>query len=280
MLGVRPEALDKRGAFTFTDVLAGDVGDHPWLLLNRRLPDGAIPAIAEAETIQWALGRTLGNVLTFRDDTGREFNVRLVGAIENSILQGTVIIAEDRFVERFPSEAGHRLLLIDTPAGAASKARKALEAAPALRKLGLDVTPAAERLAAFLTVKNTYLTIFQVLGGLGLGLGSVALGVVVLRNVLERRSELAILRAVGFAKRSLQWLVVAEHWLLLAGGLACGAAAGIVAVLPALVAAGVHVPYASLAVTLSGVVVSGAVWIVLATRLALRGELLPALRQE
>ena len=50
------------------------------------------------------------------------------------------------------------------------------------------------RLAAFQEVQNTYLSIFQLLGGLGLLLGTVGLGMVVLRNALERRSELAELR--------------------------------------------------------------------------------------
>ena len=52
-----------------------------------------------------------------------------------------------------------------------------------------DFAAAARRLAQFNAVQNTYLNTFQVLGGLGLLLGSAGLGVVVLRNVLERRNE-------------------------------------------------------------------------------------------
>jgi len=46
-------------------------------------------------------------------------------------------------------------------------------------------------------VQNTYLNTFQVLGALGLLLGSAGLGVVVLRNVLERRAELAAMLATA-----------------------------------------------------------------------------------
>jgi hypothetical protein len=236
--------------------------------------------VAEAETIQWALGKALGDTLVFRDDNGEAFEVRLVGAIENSILQGTIIVAERHFVERFPSQAGHRVLLIDAPAERTGEVRRALERCPALRKLGLELTRAPRRLAAFLTVKNTYLTIFQVLGGMGLLLGSVALGIVVLRNVLERRAELALLRAVGFTREKLNRLLLAEHWLLLAGGLAAGALAGAVAAIPTVVATGVRVPYATLAATVIAVIASGMLWIYLATLLAVRGRLLPALRSE
>ena len=60
------------------------------------------------------------------------------------------------------------------------------------RDVGLELTPATKRLAAFNAVQNTYLSTFQILGGLGLVLGSVGLGLVVMRNVFERRGELGM----------------------------------------------------------------------------------------
>ena len=63
-------------------------------------------------------------------------------------------------------------------------------------------------------------------------IGSIGLGVGVLRNVLERRSDLALLRAVGFRRRTLYRMVLAEHWALLAAGLACGLVAALASVLP------------------------------------------------
>jgi ABC-type antimicrobial peptide transport system permease subunit len=135
-------------------------------------------------------------------------------------------------------------------------------------------------LNSFNAVQNTYLGTFQILGGLGLLLGSAGLGVVVLRNVLERRGELGLLVAVGFRKRALQWLVLAEHGALLGLGLGLGVAAAAVAVLPALLSPARQLPYGSLAVTLGAVLLNGAVWTWLATRVALRGNLLAALRNE
>jgi ABC-type antimicrobial peptide transport system permease subunit len=129
-------------------------------------------------------------------------------------------------------------------------------------------------------VQNTYLNTFQVLGGLGLLLGSAGLGVVVLRNVLERRGELGLLQAVGFRRRSLQWLVLSEHGGLLGLGLAVGMAAALAAVLPALLSPGAEIHFVALGVTLAGVFVSGLIWTWLATKFALRGELLKALRNE
>ena len=63
--------------------------------------------------------------------------------------------------------------------------------------------PTVARRNAFNAVQNTYLGTFQILGGLGLLLGSAGLGIIVLRNVLERRGELGLLLAVGFRPRAL-----------------------------------------------------------------------------
>ena len=116
----------------------------------------------------------------------------------------------------------------------------------ALQDEGLELTPAAERLNAFNAVQNTYLSTFQALGGLGLLLGSAGLGVVVLRNVQERRGELALLLAVGFRRRVLQWLVLSEHAALLGLGLAAGVLAAAVGVMPALLSPGAQIPYSRL----------------------------------
>ena len=103
---------------------------------------------------------------------------------------------------------------------------------------------------------------------------------VVLRNVLERREELALLKAVGFRHRRIQWLVLSEHAGLLLMGLAVGMVAAVVAVLPVLVAPGSEVHFLSLSVTLASVFLSGLLWTALATWAALRGRLLAALKAE
>jgi len=149
-----------------------------------------------------------------------------------------------------------------------------------LKDYGLALAPATQRLAEFNAVENTYLSIFQLLGGLGLILASVGLGLVVLRNVLERRGELAMLQAVGFEKAELKRMVFYEHGGLLAGGLACGIIAAMVAVSPALKSPGGQVPYFSLVLTIAAIAISGIVWIWIATAFALSGKMLDALRNE
>ena len=237
-----------------------------------------VPAIGDANSIQWALGKKIGDTLDYTDEHGRAFKLRLVGAVGNSILQGNLIIDETEFVKRFPSESGYRMFLLDAPSNRVAEVSATLSRA--LQDVGLEMTPTVQRLNAFNAVQNTYLGTFQILGGLGLLLGSAGLGVVVLRNVLERRGELAVLLTMGFRRRSLQRLVLTEHGALLGLGLGVGIVAAAVAVLPALLSPERHLPYVSLALTLGGVLLNGVLWTWVAIRYALRGNLLEALRNE
>ena len=251
LLGVQPEEMKLRAAF-----------GAPWHLLYQLPADGVVPAIGDEATVTWALGKKLGDTLPVTDERGRIFQVRIVGVVANWILQGSLVLPEKSFVEHFPDTGGYRVFLLDT--------------VPVLADKGLEVVPAERRLAEFLEVENTYLAIFQALGGLGLLLGSVGLAIVVARNTLERRGELAVLQAVGFRRAALRRLVVSEHWLLVALGVGTGVAAAMIAVGPvreAQLGLGMVALLAALAA-------GGLAWSWLAAWVALRGPLLPALRNE
>ncbi len=280
LLGVRPEALAERHAFTFAGTQKGLPTDNPWLLLHRGSngPADEIPAIGDENSILWALGKQVGDTLDYTDERGRTFKLRLVASVANSVLQGNLIIDEAEFLKRFPGESGYRMFLLDAPSKSVSQVAARLTRA--LQDAGLELTGTAERLNAFNAVQNTYLSTFQVLGGLGLLLGSAGLGVVVLRNVQERRGELALLLALGFRRGTLHGLVLTEHAALLILGLLVGTVAAGLGVLPALLSPGSHLPYGTLLLTLAGILVNGWVWTWVATRFALRGRLLDALRND
>jgi ABC-type antimicrobial peptide transport system permease subunit len=150
----------------------------------------------------------------------------------------------------------------------------------ALTDFGAEVTPTAERLASFHQVENTYLSTFQMLGGLGLLLGTVGLGAVLLRNVLERRRELALLRALGYRQKHFFAMAVAENALLLVSGLVTGAVCAFLAIAPALAERGGRLPATALMLLLGGVLIAGLITSIVATALALRSPLLTALREE
>jgi hypothetical protein len=278
LLGVDPRAFAERGAFTFAKTAPGLGGENPWLALSAGSDDGTVPGIADQTVITWGLGLSVGDTLEYRDERGRRFRVRLVAGLANSVFQGNVLIAREAFTERFPSVAGSRVFLVESLPARAGVVGPALS--EALVDAGLDLQPAAERLALFHRVENTYLNIFLLLGGLALVLGNAGMAVVVLRNALERRRELALFRALGFTRRALRRMLFVENGFLFAAGVACGAVAGLAASLPAMASASANVPFLTLGVVAAVMMITGLAWTGLASWLVTRGDLLPALRDE
>lgn len=228
LLGIDPGLLHVRDAFRFFD-LAMSAPPTTWAALNPSTDeDDAIPAIADANTAQWALKLALGDTFTVPDEQGNPITLQLVGTIENSILQGSLIIHEDAFKQLFPSTSGYRMLLVDVPIEQDANATASL-----LREVlvdeGATVTPTNERLAEYNRVQNTYLAVFQSLGGLGVLLGALGLGIVTARNLLERRSELALLSAVGLSRSRIARIILTEHAAILLLGLLLGLASATVA---------------------------------------------------
>jgi ABC-type lipoprotein release transport system permease subunit len=246
---------------------------NPWLLLESRLPGGAVPAIADANSMTYALHRKLGEEF---DLAGVRYH--LVAALQDSVFQGELIVSEQNFLRLFPDSAGYRFFLLHTPPGKADEVARVLTVA--LSDYGFVTQPTEARLASFHKVENTYLSTFRALGGLGLLLGTVGLAAVLMRNVLERRRELALLRAVGYRPRHLFTMVLAENVFLLLMGLATGATCAALATAPAVFARGGHVPLASLAILLALVAATGIASSSMATAAALRSPLLDALKSE
>jgi ABC-type lipoprotein release transport system permease subunit len=275
LLGV-PPAFVGRGGFSFAGAV--EERENPWELLALDLGAGVVPAIGDAESVRWILHLALGDDLTVTDDHGRPLRLRIVALLDHSLFQSELLIADEAFRRHFPSRGGHRFFLVEAPAERAVAVAEALEAR--LARFGLDARPAADRLAGYDAVRAMYLTTFQALGGLGLLLGTLGLGVVLARNVLERRSELAALRAFGWRRSTLAWMVAAENAFLLAVGLAIGAAAGLSAVAPHLVSGGAGLPWGSLLATLAAVAATGMLASAAAVAGALRVPLLPALKME
>ncbi len=278
ILGVAPQELSQRGAFRFVRMTEEVDPRDPWSVLDRRLPEGVVPAVADNSVIQWGLGLSIGDTLEYRDENGETFPVKLVGGLDNSIFQGNIIVSERFLLRKYPSLSGYRLFLVDAPS--ASLDRVSEDLAWSLQDLGVDLQPAAGRLAEFNRVENTYLSIFLILGSFGLVLGSVGIGIVVRRNVKEREGELALLRAVGFSRRSIRHLILSEHLPLLLAGIGFGLAAALLASLPALAAPGAQVPYATILVLLVIVLINGALWTLAAANGALRRDLMSALHRE
>jgi putative ABC transport system permease protein len=279
ILGV-PRAFIDAGRFSFQDSIPADETrrKNPWFLLESSPDDGVIPAIADANTVQYILHLSLGSEIVVRGDNGNQARIRFVATLRDSIFQGKLLISESAFLRLFPDHQGYRFFLLDVHPSQSAEIRKSLQ--ELLADYGFSVESSQDRLSAYHRVENTYLSTFQSLGALGLVLGTAGLAALLLRNVLERRSELALLRAIGYSKISLASIIVFENVVLLCCGLVSGALCAILAIAPALQTRGVAFPFTMAALILLAVFVAGMISSLIAVVVAVRSPLIPALRAE
>lgn len=255
-------------------------GDNPWQLLEQPTDDGAIPVIIDKNTAWYSLKVYLpGTEFTVDYDSGESIRFRLVGLLNNSVLQGSLLVSEDNFTRLFPDLGGYRyfLMKLANPVGGEPEIERL---ADALSDKGFDARQADRLLAGFLEVQNTYLSTFQSLGFLGLMLGTFGLAAVQLRNILERRRELGVLRAVGFPTRQLARMLASENLILLGSGLAAGITAALITTLPHWFFGKASIPWLALGIMflLIAAIGTGTSW--LASRRVFRTPLLDALRDE
>ncbi|CAN5144518.1 FtsX-like permease family protein [soil metagenome] len=279
ILGATKDFIESN-RFSFQDSLAESPAEeqNPWLLLEKEHTDGAVPVVVDANSLAYVLHRKLGDELIVKDDGGQPVRLRVVAALSDSLFQSELLIGESNFLRLFPRQEGYRFFLLDAAPEKADEVAGALEAR--LSDYGFDAQSAAERLASFHRVENTYLSTFQMLGALGLALGTFGLAAVLLRNVLERRRELALLRAVGYGRAHFAVMILAENALLLCAGLVIGILTALLAIAPAFHARGGQLFTLSLAALLLTVLATGMLASLLATAAALHAPLLPSLRAE
>ena len=273
LAAVSSASLSERSAFRFSSP------DADWSMLATPSEDGSILAVVDQNTAMWGLGgKGIGDVIEYQDSQGQAFQVRIAAFVMGSILQGKMIIDEGLFVQKYPDAAGYRTFLIDAPFDRIDEVSAHLTRQ--LEPRGLALEPAAERLATFNSVQNTYIGIFTILGGLGVLLGTAGLGVLVARHVLERRGELGLMLALGFRRRALRNLVMGEHVALLIAGLIIGLASAILAVWPALSQGSGDLPISFLVSLLALIWIFGYAVCRVAVGTALKSDLLDAIRKE
>jgi putative ABC transport system permease protein len=241
--------------------------------------DAPIPAIIDQNTAMWALHLTggVGQVFTYTFGT-RQVYFQTVALLQNTILQGCLLVGEANFQRIFPEVSGYRSWLIHTPASAQlDGVAEVLE--DGWSDEGLDVVHSDEVLRNLLAVQNTYLKAFQSLGALGLLLGTLGLAVVQLRSVMERQAEFGLLQAIGFTPQRIGWLVMLESLTLLAAGLGIGGLAAAVALLPAWGRGAIQPTYWIPLAMVAVIAACGTLASFVAVRQAMRCRILQAIRQ-
>ncbi len=249
----------------------------PWKRLKLvNLEEGKVPAIGDDNSLRWILHHNPDEDFVIQDEYGKSLSLDLE-TVKNSLFQSQLIISESNFTKYFPSQSGYQFFLIKTPPELQEETGQILE--KTLGDYGFDLTSASARLASYRSVENTYISTFQSLGGLGVLLGTLGLALVLFRNIIERRGELATLRAFGFRRQLLSRMLFIESCFLLTTGMLIGIVAALVAVL----ASQGHLPtfpWLSLTITLLFIFGFGIIANAVTVAVALRSPLLATLKSE
>lgn len=265
----------ERGGFRFADT-----AKERWQLLQQSLPDVTVetplessrtlptyPVIGDMNTLKYSLKKGIGDLIYVPSKREPVCALQVVGMLDGSLFQGVVITTDAALKQIDENIMGARYFLIEAPDPEVSR-NTAFALESALNDYGLDTEPVSERLAGFLAVQNTYLSTFQMLGGLGLLVGTFGLAAVMVRNVVERRRELALMRAVGFTSFRISRLILRENLVLLIWGILLGTISALLAMTPHLRSTGGDLQWRSLVFTLMTVAVTGALASVFAVRAA------------
>jgi len=277
ILGVDPEKL--KGRFSFVTRTCQLDEQQPWLSLQQDFSNGVVPAIADETVIKWGLGMEVGDTLHYVNSRGKEMDLLLIGGLAPSVFQGSVIISNEHFLEHFPESSGTNVFLVDGTLSDTTTIRSGIERG--LRDFGWDMQQAAVRLVEFNSITNTYLSIFLVMGALGLLLGTFGLVVVLSRSILERRQEIALLKAVGYRRKVIRKLVVREYVILLLMGIGSGFLTAVIATMPSILSPNTGTSFTTIIMLLLLLLGNGWLWIRVVTASALKEETLyTALRNE
>ena len=230
LLATDTTALDQRGSFTIKSTAPGI--EPTWKSLRE---GDALRAFIDETTLMWVLKKKPGDRIDYTDEQGNTFQIEIAGTLTGSVFQGSFIVDEQRYLERFPSTGGYQLFLAET-SNDLTETRNILQRA--LTDLGATVTTTSERLAAFNSVENTYISIFNVLGGLGVILGAAGLGIITARNLAERKNEFTQLYQFGISRKIIRSLIVRETRQFILWAIGIGLLAAIISILPSLPAAG------------------------------------------
>ena len=268
VLGVPAKTFNQKGLFSFLALDPTVDRNNPWLALLTPPGQGILPAFADQTVITWGLQKKIGDTLFYTGDHGEKTGLKLMGGLDNSVFQGYLLISDSLFRIHFRSVAGFRNFLVSGPSTGGDSISSTLESV--FRDYGMNLTPAPARLAAFNAVENTYLSVFMILGALGVLLGTIGLGLVLLRNMLERKNELAVYFALGFRRSYILRLIMGEYILVLTAGIILGLLSATAGIMPAMASPSSQLNGLFLFISASLILLNGLFWVWLSANALLR----------
>ncbi|MDR0795099.1 MAG: ABC transporter permease [Tannerella sp.] len=164
--------------------------------------DSVYPVLVDETVLTWGLGLNPGDTIVYEGSKGKRAVLRLAGTLHNSIFQGNILIDRQLFSEIWDDIAGSEVMLVKVKEDETESVKMLIS--QAMRDYGVIVTTTADRLKMFNSVTDTYLTIFLMLGSIGLLLGLMSFVIVIRKNLASRQEEIGVYRSLGFPVRKIR----------------------------------------------------------------------------
>ncbi|MCL2435276.1 MAG: FtsX-like permease family protein, partial [Lentimicrobiaceae bacterium] len=189
--------------------------------ITQIIENSVYPALVDETVLQWSLGKKLGDTLVYMGEKGDTVRIQLVGVLQNSIFQGSILIDKSLFSEIWSEISGSEIMLLKVPDDKIDETKTLI--LQALNNYGVRIMTTGDRLKMFYSVTDTYLTIFLTLGGLGLLLGIFSFIIVVRKNLLAREKEIALYHSLGFNEKRIFNLLYKENVIVPLAAIITGA---------------------------------------------------------
>ncbi|MGQ9621547.1 MAG: FtsX-like permease family protein [Bacteroidales bacterium] len=277
LLGLNPSLLSDRKAFSFATLIKGADPSDPWSMLKKSPAVNTIYGFADQTVLQWGLKKSVGDTLIYRSETGEQLNIIIAGGLKSSVFQGYVITSEDYFSKYFPSVPGYSVFLAGGILELTDDYVKILNAR--FNNYGIKIMSTKERLERFFEVTNTYLSVFMILGGLGVILGVAGLAFVLRQNYNFRKRDFALMMALGFEEKKIRKIVFSEQVIVLFAGIITGITASLSATFPS-IEKGTEIPVRSIALIILAIAITGIATLYFAVRGIKKDYLIHFLRRE
>ncbi len=277
LLGIDPSDFISKGSFSFAVTLKGIKESNPWETLNEPPVDETIYGIADQTVMQYGLMVKAGDTLKIRTESGQVLNVVLSAGLKSSVFQGFVLIGIENFNRYFPSVAGSQIFLADGNREMTDDYINIL--GDRLAEYGVHFEPAADRLASFFVVTNTYLSVFTILGAIGMILGVAGIGLILVRNFNNRRRDFGLMLAEGFSLRSIRRMIFSEHVIILIAGIITGLVSALVATRPSLIN-DAGLPWLTIIIMILLILATGITALLLSVRSVKTDALISRIRRE
>jgi putative ABC transport system permease protein len=277
LIGLDPARFINKGAFSFSGALKDPDLKNTWEFLNHTNRNNVIYGIADQTVLEWGLKIGIGDTLVVRAENGQPLRIIIAGGLKSSIFQGNIIVGMENFVKYFPSVSGSTVMLAEGKPEQAGYYKSVLS--ERFENKGLNIELTTDRLASFNEVTNTYLSVFMVLGALGMIIGIAGLGFVLLRNYNFRKREFALMLATGFTMGKIRMQIISEQIVLLLTGIATGVFSAVISTLPS-ITVGSEIPWITLLVMILAIALAGLAALFISVRSVTSGSLITVLRKD